>query len=165
MSFNHVSPPSVVWGIVTWASRVNVFHACAAVLLCYLCESLLDILQGTSSMLFPVVEIHCVVCSVRVLTYIHSGCVVLACGGLVCFPVPCAMVPPCIVIRDVRAIVAYSDPIFFSLWNRVEVIVQDFHDIVLDLSFQILCVIQGVEVGCSRVYSRQCVDTFLSSFS
>ena len=101
MSFGHVSPPSVVWGIVTWASRVNVFHVRAAVHLCYLCESLLDILQGTSSMLFPVVEVHCVVCSVGVLAYIHSDCVVLACGGLVSFPVTCAMVPPCVVIRDV----------------------------------------------------------------
>ena len=165
MSFGHVSPPSVVSGTVTRASRVNVFHVCAAVLLCYLRESLLDILQGTSSMLFPVVEIHRVVCSFRVLAYIHSSCDVLACGGLVCFPVTCATVPPCVVIRDVRAIVAHLDPVFFPLWNRVEGIVQDFHDIVLDLSSKLLCVIRGVEVGCSRVYSRQGVDTFLSSFS
>ena len=115
-------------------------------------------------MLFPVVEIHRVVCSVRVLTYIRSGCVVLACGGLVCFPVTCATVPPCVVIRDVRAIVAHMDPVFFSLWNRIEGIVQDFHDIVLDLSSQLLSVIRGVEVGCSRVYSRQGVDMFLSLF-
>ena len=87
--------------IVTWVSRANVFHVHAAVHLCYLCESLLDILQGTSSMLFPVVEVHRVLCSVRVLAYICSDCVVLACGGLVSFSVNCAMVPPCVVIRDV----------------------------------------------------------------
>ena len=116
-------------------------------------------------MLFPVVEVHHVVCSVRVLAYICSDCVVLACGGLVSFPVNCVTVPPCVVIRDVRAIVAHLDPVFFSLWNRVEDLVQDFHDIVLDLSSQLLCIIRGVEVGCSRVYSRQGVDTFLSSFS
>ena len=49
-----------------------------------------------------------------VLAYVCSDCVVLACGGLVCFPVNCATVPPCVVIRDVRAIVAHLDPVFFS---------------------------------------------------
>ena len=101
MSFGHVSPPSVVWGIVTWVSGANAFCVRTAVLLCYLCESLLDIHQGTSSMLFSVVEIHRVVSSVEVLAYIHPGCDVLACGDLVCFPVTCATVPPCVVIRDV----------------------------------------------------------------
>ena len=101
MSFGHISRALVVWGIVTWASRANISCVHAAVLLCYLCESLLDILQGTSSMLFPVVEVHRVVCSVGVLAYIHSGYVLVACGGLVCFPVTCAMVPPCAIIRDV----------------------------------------------------------------
>ena len=116
------------------AHYMCIICVCAAVLLCHLCESLLDILQGTSSMLFPVVEVHRVVCSVGVSAYIHSGYVVVACGGLVCFPVTCATVPPCAVIRDVGAFVAHLDSVFFSLWNRAEGIVQNFHDIVLDFS-------------------------------